>query len=114
VRRHRSANLRLLAYDHGLEALRRPEPEAARHGRWTRLAPLLIDRLVHKRLEWLTEPVQVMADFVDSALLGLGQFARGLIERLLLEEEPNLQIRFRQLTLSFHIHSKSFSPNDEK
>jgi hypothetical protein len=90
VRRNRPANLGLLAYHHGLEALWRPEPEAARHGRWTCLAPLRIDRLVHERLEWLAEPVQVMADFVDGALLRLGQFATSLVERLLLEEEANL------------------------
>lgn len=77
VRRHGAADLGLLADDHALEAARVREPEAARDGGGVCCSSRGSARL-EEAGEGRAERVQVVADLVDGALLGLGEVAGGV------------------------------------
>ena len=67
VRRHRAANLRLLAYHHALQDAGVGEAEGARDGG--------VAGGERDGAEGRGELVQVVADFVDGAVLGLQELA---------------------------------------
>ena len=94
VRGHGAADLRLLAYDHALKASRVAVAQRARDGRRARPHARRRRRLgrprrPEQRCERRAERVQVVADLVDGARLGLGQVAP-VVEGVLLEEEADL------------------------
>lgn len=76
VRRHGAADLGLLADDHALEAARVREAEAVGDGSGVRDGGGRQGR--EEAGEGRAERVQVVADLVDGALLGLGEVAGGV------------------------------------
>lgn len=82
MRAHAAADLGLLADEHALEYLRVSEPERAGN------------RAVQGRegggAERRGQFVQVVADFVDGAVLGLREVPRGGGEGVFFEEEAHL------------------------
>lgn len=95
---HGAANFGLFADDHALQTPRIPEPKGGRDGGRTHqdVGVVVAGQEAGERR---AQRVQVVADLVDGALLGLGEVAAG-VKGVLLEKEAHLVARGEEVVVA--------------